>query len=79
MFTAVTFSKQNRHKLAFYNRIDGEIYDFTSGQFSEPIVYQHILSSGDEAFSDTNEHQYRFLKSAFRKTWKRKEKTPVIN
>ncbi|AIU83112.1 YunG family protein [Bacillus velezensis] len=51
----------------FYNRIDGEIYDFTSGQFSEPIVYQHFLSSRDEAFSDTNEHQYRFLKSAFRK------------
>lgn len=51
----------------FYNRIDGEIYDFTSSQFSEPIVYQHILSSRDEAFSDTNEHQYRYLKSAFRK------------
>ncbi|AME07549.1 hypothetical protein NNG64_15655 [Bacillus siamensis] len=50
----------------FYNRIEGEIYDFTRGQFSEPVVYQHISSSRSEAFSDTNEHQYRYLKSAFR-------------
>ncbi|AOC92333.1 hypothetical protein QRX25_15620 [Bacillus sp. L381] len=51
----------------FYNRIDGEIYDFTSGQFSEPIVYQHIPSSRSEAFSDTNENQYGYLTRAFRK------------
>ncbi|MBT2574824.1 hypothetical protein J7E26_12815 [Bacillus sp. ISL-51] len=51
----------------FYNRINGEVYDFTDSQFQEPIVYRHTPSSRSEAFSDTNEKQYRHLKKAFRK------------
>ncbi|MEC1595813.1 hypothetical protein P9D75_19550 [Bacillus spizizenii] len=49
----------------FYNNINGVIYDFTSEQFQAPIEYQHIPSSREEAFLDTNEEQYQHLRSAF--------------
>ncbi|UQZ48956.1 hypothetical protein M1D69_04915 [Bacillus sp. PK3-037] len=49
----------------FYNSINGAVYDFTSEQFQEPIEYQNILSSREEAFLDTNEEQYQHLRSAF--------------
>jgi hypothetical protein len=48
----------------FYNRINGQVYDFTASQFSEEIQYKDILSSRDEAFADTNEQQYIYLKQA---------------
>lgn len=41
----------------FYNSINGVMYDFTSEQFQAPIEYQHIPSSREEAFLDTNEEQ----------------------
>ncbi|MFC4544839.1 hypothetical protein ACFO25_00530 [Paenactinomyces guangxiensis] len=46
----------------FYNRIHGQVYDFTASQFKEEIKYEDILSSRDEAFADTNEQQYHYLK-----------------
>ncbi len=46
----------------FYNKIDGKVYDFTSSQFDEPITSEHTLSSRDEAFADTNDRQYSYLK-----------------
>ncbi|MFH0347847.1 hypothetical protein ACHADS_15105 [Bacillus vallismortis] len=49
----------------FYNCINGVVYDFTSEQFQAPINYQHIPSSREEAFLDTNEEQYQHLCSAF--------------
>lgn len=48
----------------YYNSLRGKRYDFTSSQFREPIVYEDIPSSRAEAFSDTNEMQYSYLKTA---------------
>lgn len=49
----------------FYNLISGERHDFTSSQFSETIMYEDLPSSREEAFLDTNEQQYAYLKEAF--------------
>ncbi|KFN04104.1 hypothetical protein D0U04_19470 [Bacillus clarus] len=46
----------------FYNRIDGKRYDFTKAQFSKKITYMDVHSNCEEAFADTNEHQYSTLK-----------------
>lgn len=45
---------------------DGVSLDFTVGQFSEPIMYQDLLSTREEAFGDTSESQYKALSEAFR-------------
>ncbi|WP_429908023.1 YunG family protein [Geobacillus thermodenitrificans] len=46
----------------FYNKINGQLYDLTESQFSEAIEYMDIPSNREEAFSDTNERQYNYLK-----------------
>lgn len=46
----------------FYNFINGNRYDFTASQFNELIHYMDISSNREEAFSDTNEKQYTYLK-----------------
>jgi len=46
----------------FYNRIEGERYDFTRKQFNFEIYYQDIESNREEAFADTDECQYSTLK-----------------
>lgn len=48
----------------YYNQLHGEYYDFTSSQFPYPIMYENILSSREEAFTDTHEMQYSYLKKA---------------
>lgn len=48
----------------FYNRIDGQRFDFTESQFSEPIEYMDMVSSREEAFSDTNTEQYDYLRQS---------------
>lgn len=48
----------------FYNMIDGKRYDLTASQFSEEIVYKDIPSNREEAFADTNERQYNYLKQS---------------
>ena len=47
----------------FYNVINGERMDFTKEQFSYLIDYQDIDSNRAEAFQDTNDDQYSYLKS----------------
>ncbi|WP_034681040.1 YunG family protein [Caldalkalibacillus mannanilyticus] len=48
----------------YYNKTkDGEIIDLTQSQFDVEPEYQHLLSSREEAYSDTNEEQYVYLKS----------------
>ena len=51
----------------FYNRIDGERYDFTASQFSEPLPYQDIRSNADEALTDTSPSQVEALLEALEK------------
>jgi len=46
----------------FYNKINNNFYDLTASQFSTKIHYMNILSNREEAFADTNENQYRYLK-----------------
>lgn len=55
----------------FYNRIDGVRYDFTADQFSMPeyshdVQYNDILSSVEEAASETTFGQIEELRRAFR-------------
>ncbi len=51
----------------YYNSISGQRFDFTRKQFDYDLVYQDIASSSDEAFTDTNEFQYRELKQLLQK------------
>ena len=50
----------------FYNRIDGKRIDFTESQFEEPVRYDDVPSTPDEAFGDTNQEQYEYLGTAVR-------------
>ena len=54
----------------YYNNINGDIYDFTSCQFSEKIQYQNITSSVEEALTDCTESQVAALTSRFKKFYK---------
>ena len=46
----------------FYNFIKNKRYDFTVSQFKERILYMDIPSNRAEAYADTNENQYGYLK-----------------
>jgi hypothetical protein len=48
----------------FYNRIEGEVIDFTESQFEAPINYDNCPASRAEAFADTNAEQYHHLSTA---------------
>lgn len=48
----------------FYNRIDGKVIDFTKSQFDKLPTYDGVISNRIEAFEDTNDTQYNFLRSA---------------
>jgi hypothetical protein len=48
----------------FYNQIDGTRVDLTSSQFEEPIAYEDLPASRDDAFSDTTFNQYQALRRA---------------
>lgn len=63
----------------FYNRIDDQILDFTSSQFGEPIQYQNIAISVEEASKDTTEKQYEHLKEQFTRLISSQKKTNNIN
>ncbi|MGE7946019.1 YunG family protein [Lysinibacillus sp. NPDC093688] len=47
----------------FYNSFDGERKDFTQEQFTYNPEYQDVRSNRKEAFQDTNDIQYSYLKS----------------
>jgi hypothetical protein len=49
----------------FYNVLNGTRYDFTESQFTETVEYMDQSSSREEAFSDTNDSQYSYLKQQF--------------
>ena len=51
----------------FYNRIEGEVIDFTKSQFEAPIGYDNRLATRAEAFADTNAEQYNHLSTAVQK------------
>lgn len=51
----------------YYNWINGQRFDFTSKQFDYELDYQDVKSSRDEAFTDTNELQYKELKGLMEK------------
>lgn len=55
-----TFLEEGWH---FYNIINGERKDFSEEQFPYLIDYQDIDSNRVEAFQDTNDSQYRYLKT----------------
>ena len=46
----------------FYNVVNGKRIDFTHSQFKEDIEYMDIPSNRDEAYLDTNEKQYTYLR-----------------
>ncbi len=46
----------------FYNEINGKRYDFTESQFLNSFEYMDVPSNREEAFADTNEKQYNYLK-----------------
>ncbi|PGX91155.1 hypothetical protein COE15_25495 [Bacillus cereus] len=46
----------------FYNIINEKRYDLTASQFGEDILYMDIPSNREEAYKDTNEKQYNYLK-----------------
>ncbi|PKR85414.1 YunG family protein [Heyndrickxia camelliae] len=48
----------------FYNEISGKRCDFTASQFNEDIEYMDIPSNREEAFLDTNQKQYDYLKQS---------------
>jgi hypothetical protein len=56
----------------YYNRIDGTRYDFTAEQFEDPlyshiIEYKDLISSFDEAKSETLFGQIEAMRTAFDK------------
>jgi hypothetical protein len=52
------------HAWHFYNRIDGRRHDLTAGQFAEPIAYDDIGATREEALADTSPEQVRALHEA---------------
>jgi hypothetical protein len=49
----------------FYNRIDGQRYDFTESQFSQPICYSDTLTTWSEAERGATSSELAALKAAF--------------
>ncbi|KAF3889876.1 MULTISPECIES: YunG family protein [Nostocales] len=46
----------------FYNEIQGIRYDLTDEQFQTPLNYEDIPSNAEEAFTDTSQEQYEYLR-----------------
>lgn len=49
----------------FYNRIDGQRYDFTESQFSQPISYADVLTTRSEAERGATSSELAALKAVF--------------
>jgi len=49
----------------FYNWIDGQRYDFTESQFSQPICYADILTTRSDAERGSTGSELTALKAAF--------------
>nr|WP_239454405.1 hypothetical protein [Bacillus suaedaesalsae] len=48
----------------FFNILNGSRHDFTGSQFAVLPHYDDVPSSREEAYLDTNESQYTYLKQA---------------
>jgi len=60
----------------FYNRISGQRYDFTADQFDIPnywaeLTYKDLLSSVEEALTETLPGQIEAMRSAFSVAWQK--------
>lgn len=60
----------------FYNRIDGQRYDFTADQFNIPdywaeLTYKDIPSSVSDALTETLNGQVEAMRSAFTVAWQK--------
>ena len=53
----------------YYNLINGRRFDFTESQFDEPIGYDDLPSTREEAFTDTSDQQYQHLKQRVLQLW----------
>jgi hypothetical protein len=49
----------------FYNRIEGQRYDFTASQFDQPIAYADLLTNRDDAEQGATSEQLAELRAAF--------------
>jgi hypothetical protein len=49
----------------FYNRIDGQRYDFTDSQFDQPITYSDLPATRPDAGRGATEVELAALRSAF--------------
>ena len=49
----------------FYNSVNNQVLDLTSGQFDTPIDYQDIESTVEEALTDCSQEQHEYLKKQF--------------
>lgn len=65
----VTDNTPNMSGRHFYNRINGTRYDFTADQFDISIEYRDILSSKEEAASETFGNQLSEMRRAFLHAW----------
>ncbi|MDD1530328.1 hypothetical protein C7U92_00670 [Bradyrhizobium sp. WBOS7] len=50
----------------FYNRIEGERYDFTASQFDQPIAYVDLAASRADAERGATAREVAELRTAFR-------------
>ena len=50
----------------FYNRIEGERYDFTASQFDQPIAYVDLPASRADAERGATADELAELRTAFR-------------
>ena len=49
----------------FYNKVNDQVMDLTSGQFGMPIAYQDIESNMEDALTACSYEQYEYLKKQF--------------
>ena len=69
-FGGIILKTQTNGVWHYYNKINDEVYDFTSSQFSEKIQYQNITNSAEDALTDCTELQVAALTSKFKKFYK---------
>ena len=73
------WASDNGYGRHFYNRINGIIYDFTAEQFTDMpdythnIIYENMLSSIDEAKTETSNKQIEALRYAFNNVFEEKQ------
>jgi hypothetical protein len=53
------------HQWHFYNRIDGQVYDLTTEQFSTLPTYLDLPADRTEALAGTTAEQYEALRHRF--------------